>query len=143
MTFNDFAKKTGIITCAAFLFFLFARPSPGWNQSTHRQINLEAVRLFQTRSAGKEKFLLGPLAKEGLSEKLRGAAVASSSLLASDFRSEEAEMSALRWISNAGDWADEPHLYSSVRHSTTPLPCRGSLPYGPERVSRPLRQPCH
>lgn len=125
MTFNDFAKKTGIITCAAFLIFLFARPSPGWNQSTHRQINLEAVRLFQTRSAGKEKFLLGPLAKEGLSEKLRGAAVASSSLLASDFRSEEAEMSALRWISNAGDWADEPHLYSSVRHFYDPLALSG------------------
>ncbi|MGI6782884.1 MAG: hypothetical protein ACOX5A_01545 [Aminivibrio sp.] len=125
MALNNLRKFWVVFSVAVFGVLLPSSPAPGWDQPTHRQINLEAIRLFQSRTAGKEKFRLGPFSKEGLSERLRGVAVASSSLLVSDFRSEEAEMSAQSWITSAGDWADEPHLYSSVRHFYDPLALSG------------------
>ena len=128
MTFCDLKKRGSILLLGAFFIFLFQSAAPGWDQPTHRQINLEAIRLFKSLSAAREKFVLGPFSKEGLTERLRGVAVGGSSLLVSDFRSEEAELTAQGWITSAGDWADEPHLYSSVRHFYDPLSLSGA-PY--------------
>ncbi len=83
------------------------------------------MKLFLSQAGGKEKFSMGPFSPKGLSEPLRGVAVTSSSLLASGFVSAEA---AFRPVVDhqRGDWADEPHLYSSVRHFYDPLSLSGS-----------------
>ncbi|MGI6253021.1 MAG: hypothetical protein ACOYJV_06265 [Aminivibrio sp.] len=125
MTFINLKRSQWILLIVAFLTLLGPGAASPWDQPTHRQINLEAIRLFKSLSPAREKFVLGPFSKEGLSEKLRGVAVGSSSLQVSKFRSEEAEFTAQGWIVSAGDWADEPHLYSSVRHFYDPLSLSG------------------
>ena len=117
--------KKSILALTAVLVFSRA-PADAWSQPPHRQINLEAVKVFLAQAGGKEKFTMGPFSGKGLSEPLRGLAVTSSSLLASGFVSAEAGLSAQSWIINGGDWADEPHLYSSVRHFYDPLSLSGS-----------------
>ena len=126
MTMHDRILKKGTAILAGLLLFAAVSPAHGWSQHPHRQINLEAVKLFLSQAGGKEKFSMGPFSPKGLSEPLRGVAVTSSSLLASGFVSAEAAFSAQSWIINGGDWADEPHLYSSVRHFYDPLSLSGS-----------------
>ena len=121
MTMHDRILKKWTAVLAGLLLFAAVSPAHGWNQHPHRQINLEAVKLFLSQTGGKEKFTKGPLPPKGLSEPLRGVAVTSSSLLASGFVSAEAAFSAQSWIISGGDWADEPHLYSSVRHFYDPV----------------------
>ena len=105
-----------------FLAILLA-PSlaEAWSQAPHSQINAEALRLFLRQAKGKEKFRLGPLAPGAFQKPLRGVGVASSSLTVGDFVSREMNLSMQRWIIMGGDWADEPHLFSSVRHFYDPL----------------------
>lgn len=111
----------------ALLVILTAAPMAlPWGQPTHRQINLEAVKLFLSQWGGKEKFVKAPLGKDALAKPLRGTALVTSSLLASGYKSAEASLSAQAWIVNGGDWADEPHLYSSVRHFYDPLALSGA-----------------
>jgi hypothetical protein len=110
MTMHDRILKKGTAILAGLLLFAAVSPAHGWSQHPHRQINLEAVKLFLSQAGGKEKFSMGPFSPKGLSEPLRGVAVTSSSLLASGFVSAEAAFSAQSWIINGGDWADEPHL---------------------------------
>ena len=124
MTFIQRIRKNGILILAALSLFA-AAPAETWSQHPHRQINLEAVKLFLSRTGGKEKYRMGPFSEKGLSAPLRGVAVTSSSLLASGFVSAEASLSAQSWIISGGDWADEPHLYSSVRHFYDPLSLSG------------------
>ena len=126
MTVHDRILKMGTAVLAGLLLFAAVSPAHGWSQHPHRQVNMEAVKLFLSQAGGKEKFARGPFSRKGLSEPLRGAAVTSSSLLASGFVSAEAALSAQSWIINGGDWADEPHLYSSVRHFYDPLGLSGS-----------------
>jgi len=120
-----------ISRCAAALLaailWIAAAPSfvGAWSQQPHSQINSEAITLFARRMGGKEKFRLGPLVNNALQQPLRGVAVTSSSLTASGFVSAEANYSMRRWIVMGGDWADEPHLYSSVRHFYDPLRITG------------------
>ncbi len=125
MTFRKCTLKNVLPIVAAFLLFAGIQPAEGWSQPTHRQINLEAVKLFLGHAIGREKFAWGPFSKKGLSEPLRGVGVTSSSLLPLDFVSAEANLSAQSWIINGGDWADEPHLYASVRHFYDPLRLSG------------------
>lgn len=111
----------------ALVVILAAAPRAlGWGQPTHMQINKEAVKLFLSQRSGKEKFVKGPLGKDALAKPLRGTALVTSSLLASDYKSAEGSFSAQGWIVNGGDWADEPHLYSSVRHFYDPLALSGA-----------------
>ena len=124
MTFIERIGKNAILALTA-LFLFAAAPAEAWSQHPHRQINLEAVKLFLSRTNGKEKYRMGPFADKGLTEPLRGLAVNSSSLLASGFVSAEASLSGQSWIISGGDWADEPHLYSSVRHFYDPLSWSG------------------
>ncbi|MBL3539336.1 hypothetical protein [Aminivibrio sp.] len=123
ISIEGFFRKS-ILALTAVLVFC-GTPAHGWSQHPHRQINLEAVKLFLSQAGGKEKFTMGPFSGKGLSEPLRGLAVTSSSLLPSDFVSAEANLSAQSWIINGGDWADEPNLYSSVRHFYDPLALSG------------------
>jgi hypothetical protein len=115
-------------TLLAFMVWILAAPSlaEAWSQAPHSQINSEAITLFLRQMKGKEKFSFGPLAEDALNKPLRGVAVDSSSLLASGFVSKEASLSMRRWIIMGGDWADEPHLYSSVRHFYDPLELSGA-----------------
>ena len=126
MTFRKCTLRNALPIVAAFLLFAGIQPAEGWGQPTHRQINLEAVKLFLGQANGSEKFAWGPFSQKGLSEPLRGVGVTSSSLLASGFVSAEAALSAQSWIINGGDWADEPHLYASVRHFYDPLRLSGA-----------------
>ena len=116
-----------IVVIIASILWTFAAPSfvEAWSQQPHSQINSEAITLFVRRMSGKEKFRLGPFVDNALQQPLRGVAVNSSSLTASGFVSAEAEYSMRRWIVMGGDWADEPHLYSSVRHFYDPLRITG------------------
>ncbi len=116
-----------IVVIIASILWTCAAPSfvEAWSQQPHSQINSEAITLFVRRMAGKEKFRLGPFVDNALQQPLRGVAVTSSSLTASGFVSAEAEYSMRRWIVMGGDWADEPHLYSSVRHFYDPLRITG------------------
>ncbi|NCB17942.1 MAG: hypothetical protein EOM65_17440, partial [Synergistales bacterium] len=124
ISIEGFFKKS-ILALTVLLVFSRA-PADAWGQHPHRQINLEAVKLFLAQSTGKGKFTMGPFSGKGLSEPLRGLAVTSTSLTASGFVSAEQSLSAQSWIINGGDWADEPHLYSSVRHFYDPLSLSGS-----------------
>lgn len=107
-----------------------------WEQPTHSQINYEAARLFLTTYAnsGMDKYRLGTITREGLGERLPGIAVAGSSLLIEPFMGYDGYMLERRtgvpsqWIAYGGDWADEPHLYASVRHFYDPLSQWG-VPY--------------
>ncbi len=103
-----------------------------WDQPPHRQINFEAVKVFLRHFKEEEKFKLGPLTKEGLTKTYRGIGVKSSSLLNDTWRPAqwmgfdkyqigEDSLSMTQWIAWGGDWADEPHLYASVRHFYDPL----------------------
>ncbi len=119
-----FFSKTLRQLCAFLLslaIFLVPSLAQAWSQTPHSQINAEALRLFLRQAKGKEKFRLGPLAPGAFQEPLRGVGVASSSLKVGDFVSREANLSMQRWIIMGGDWADEPHLFSSVRHFYDPL----------------------
>lgn len=124
MTYNRRIRRNTILLLTA-LFLFAAVPAEAWSQHTHRQINLEAVKLFLSHTKGKEKYRLGPFADTGLTEPLRGIAVGGSSLLVSDFLPTEGVLSPRGWIISGGDWADEPHLYSSVRHFYDPLSLSG------------------
>ncbi|NLB82845.1 MAG: hypothetical protein GX791_01230, partial [Synergistaceae bacterium] len=124
MTFIGRIRKNTILMLTALSIFA-AAPAGAWSQQTHRQINLEAVKLFLSRIDGREKYRMGPFGDKGLSKSLRGVGVSGSSLLVSGFVSAEASLSGQSWIISGGDWADEPHLYSSVRHFYDPLSWSG------------------
>jgi len=134
------AISRSIAVLLALTLLWQAAPAAAWNQASHRQINLEAVRLFMRLSAGssRQKYAWGPISPQGYSEPLRGIAVTSSSLLVDPYTPpgyagplqlihlngytlglDASPMDA--WISAGGDWADEPHLYASVRHFYDPL----------------------
>ncbi|PKN43139.1 MAG: hypothetical protein CVU60_01920 [Deltaproteobacteria bacterium HGW-Deltaproteobacteria-18] len=110
------------IFCAALLLFLAsAHDGFAWNQGTHRQINYEAVNVFYRQMEGKKKYLLGPLPDEFRKEPYRGIAVTSSGLDVGHYGIAEGSFTMPQWITVGGDWADEPHLYASVRHFYDPL----------------------
>ncbi len=110
--------KNKLIIWALSLVMLFAlaQNAAAWNQGTHRQINYEAVQLFLSQMEEKEKYQLGPITRELLSEPYRGIAVSSSGLLIKDYQIEAGSYTMPQWITLGGDWADEPHVYSSLRH---------------------------
>lgn len=129
-----------IAVLLATTLLLQAGPASAWQQVTHRQINLEAVRLFMRLYAGSslQKYAWGQISQRGYSEPLRGIAVTSSSLLVEPYTPPRYAgplqlihlsgytlgLDALpldAWVSAGGDWADEPHLYASVRHFYDPL----------------------
>jgi len=120
-------KNLRTVLVPILLFWIFLIPSfvEAWSQAPHSQINAEALRLFLRQAKGEEKFRLGPFAQGAFQEHLRGVGVTSSSLKAGDFVSREMNLSMQRWIIMGGDWADEPHLFSSVRHFYDPLRMEG------------------
>lgn len=99
-----------------------------WEQPTHSQINLEAGRVFLQRYAfsGMEKYRMGQFYQQGFQEQYRGIAVESKSLLIDPWRGfdkyriGERSLTLGQWVFYGGDWADEPHLYASVRHFYDP-----------------------
>ena len=111
------------ILCAALILLFLAAAHDGfaWNQGTHRQINYEAVNVFYRQMEGKKKYLLGPLPEEFRKEPYRGIAVTSSGLDVGHYGIAEGSFTMPQWIVVGGDWADEPHLYASVRHFYDPL----------------------
>lgn len=109
--------------CTALLLLFLALTHDGlaWNQGTHRQINYEAVNVFYRQMEGKKKYLLGPLPDELRQKPCRGIAVTSSGLDIGHYTIAEGSFTMPQWIIVGGDWADEPHLYASVRHFYDPL----------------------
>jgi hypothetical protein len=105
---------------------LMAQTSGAWEQGTHRQINYEAVQVFLSQIDEHEKFQWGPITERTRRQPYRGIAVASSSMFKGDFKLTEGHYTMPQWIVLGGDWADEPHLYASVRHFYDPL--RKNLP---------------
>ena len=124
MSFRKALKRI-FLSILVFQIFLVPSLAEAWSQAPHSQINAEALRLFLRQARGEEKFRLGPLAPGAFQERLRGVGVASSSLNVGDFVSREMNLSMQRWIIMGGDWADEPHLFSSVRHFYDPLRIEG------------------
>lgn len=120
-----------VLLFTAVLLTLSSDRAAAWNQETHKQINYEALKVFHRQFSGEEKYRLGPIDPRGYEEKLRGIAVTSSSLfrsgsgVAEDYKIEEASFTMPLWIIYGGDWADEPHLYASVRHFYDPLKVSG------------------
>lgn len=111
--------------------FLLAQPSAlfAWEQSaenqTHQQINYEAIKVFANRFSGLEKYRLGPVDINS-AERYRGIAVTSSSkfvdpLAGTKYTIAEQDLTMTQWIVWGGAWADEPHLYASVRHFYDPV----------------------
>ena len=107
-------------------------PLASWNQHPHRQVNFEATKVFFAGAAAAQKFQLGPISEVGRNALHRGIAVTSSTLfvkpvggLAKSYQLGEERHSMAAWISLGGDWADEPHLYASVRHFYDPLEVNG------------------
>jgi antitoxin component YwqK of YwqJK toxin-antitoxin module len=105
-----------------------------WSQPAHRQINTEAVDLFMRRYGASEmsKYQLGPIDQAAYGMPLRGIAVTSRSLLIEPwspagwmgfggYELADAQLTPAEWVVAGGDWADEPHLYASVRHFFDPL----------------------
>ncbi len=119
------ALRSIFLSMLVFWIFLLPSLAGAWSQAPHSQINAQAIRLFLGQMKGEEKFRLGPLAPGALQKTFRGVCVDSSSLTASEFVSKEANFSMQRWIIMGGDWADEPHLYSSVRHFYDPRRIEG------------------
>lgn len=115
--------KTKLCCWMLFLvvFLTMASSAAAWNQGTHRQINYEAVNLFNQQMENKKKYELGPLSEELRKESCRGISVASASLLAGDYKIAEGTFTMPQWIMLGGDWADEPNLYASVRHFYDPV----------------------
>jgi len=103
-----------------------------WEQPTHSQINFEAGRVFLRKyaSSGMDKYRLGRFSQQGLDEQYRGIAVESRSALIDPWRGADLVFDAYKigersltlgqWVFYGGDWADEPHLYASVRHFYDP-----------------------
>ena len=124
-------KTVHIIAVLVLLGFQLVHcgTASAWNQDPHKQINFEAVKLFLNHYAlsDMEKYRVGRFDRRGLTERYRGIAVASESLLIEPWRGfapyeiVEDAMTMSQWIAWGGDWADEPHLYSSVRHFYDPL----------------------
>lgn len=130
-------KKLLFLTFGLSLFFLSIQPATilAWEMSpqmlTHQQINLEAMRVFESAFANHEKYQLGPVdVKSG--EQYRGIKVASSSRFidpitpgTAKYELSEGQHTMSEWIMFGGGWADEPHLYASVRHFYDPLKLSG------------------
>ncbi len=129
------ARTARVASCALALAILgVVTPLQGWTQAPHRQINAEAVAAFFARMEREpsEKFRLGPVPTDERKALHRGIAVTSSTMfvkpsggLAEAYEIGEARHSMPAWISLGGDWADEPHLYASVRHFYDPLQVAG------------------
>jgi len=113
------------------LFLTWGRAA-AWSQETHKQINYEAMKIFHDQFANEEKFQLGPI-DAGYQEFYKGIAVKSSSLFIDPYAANqmgkyelgEDTHTLLEWVALGGDWADEPHLYASVRHFYDPLKVSG------------------
>jgi hypothetical protein len=125
---------TTVVACIIVLSLLLpVGTARAWEQPTHSQINFEAVKLFMRRfaSSDMEKYRLGRFEPRGWNQPLRGIAVESRSLLIDPwpvadrvfdaYKIGERTMEMSQWIAYGGDWADEPHLYASVRHFYDPL----------------------
>ncbi|ACU90605.1 hypothetical protein Dbac_2526 [Desulfomicrobium baculatum DSM 4028] len=112
-----------LFSCVLFLLLVapISHEASAWDQGTHRQINYEAVNVFYRQMEGKKKYLLGPLPDELRKEPYRGIAVTSSGLDVGHYRIVAGSFTMPQWIVVGGDWADEPHLYASVRHFYDPL----------------------
>lgn len=126
---NNSSKR---ILMAVSLFVLLAATAfqaSAWEQPTHRQINYEALKKFFDRMPGNAKYERGLITEEGRRERCRGIAVTSSTLFRSPrpqalferYSLAEGNFAMPQWIVSGGDWADEPHLYASVRHFYDPL----------------------
>ncbi|GAB1487381.1 hypothetical protein MASR2M79_24380 [Aminivibrio sp.] len=66
MTYNRRIRRNTILLLTA-LFLAAAFPREARSQHTHRQINLEAVKLFLSHTKGKEKHRIGSFADTGAS----------------------------------------------------------------------------
>ncbi|MCJ8501256.1 PKD domain-containing protein [Desulfatitalea alkaliphila] len=113
-----------LLTCmflCAFLIPSMTQNASAWNQGTHRQINHEAVNLFLSQMQNKEKYSLSPITRDLRNEPYRGIAVDSSCLYVKDYQLTLGNYTMAQWIVLGGDWADEPHLYASLRHFYDPL----------------------
>jgi len=104
------ARLTRAITVALALAMLaVGAPLLGWNQKPHRQINFEATKVFFERAT-----------EEG-SDKSSTMFIKPVGGLAEAYQLGEGRHAMAAWITLGGDWADEPHLYASVRHFYDPL----------------------
>jgi len=126
--FHRIAKLKKIIQAIiAFLIaaavMLPASSAYAWVQHTHEWINYEATKVFMDKfnTSDFEKYEMGPIDIESFQDKYRGIAVTSSSKTIPNYTIEEMSLNPRQWIVKGGDWADEPHLYASVRHFFDPL----------------------
>lgn len=113
------------------MVLLFPGRGLAWTQETHKQINFHATNTFFDSFAGLDKYQLGALDPAATAESLKGIVVLSSTTFVDpvgpfgQYLVGEGLMPLRNWIVMGGDWADEPHLYASVRHFYDPLKMSG------------------
>lgn len=115
-------KKLIIYLFTAIALFITSPVSSAWEQETHVQINLEAIKKFETEFGGDEKYTKAPLVKENI---YTGLAVSGTSLLDKNHKMITTEKTYEGWIIHGGYAADEPNVYASVRHFYDPLALSG------------------
>jgi hypothetical protein len=120
-----------VLVMAIAILLLSSRISLAWTQEAHKQINFHATNTFFSSFASLDKYRLGPIDAAATSQPLKGIAVLSSSTFVDpvgpfgQYLVGERLLPLRNWIVMGGDWADEPHLYASVRHFYDPLKMSG------------------
>ncbi len=128
-------NATRLVSTALATTFAIILLVPGsalaWTQPTHRQINFHATNTFFNSFASLDKYKLGAIDPAATATPLKGIAVLSSSTFVDpigpfgQYLVGEGLLPLRNWIILGGDWADEPHLYASVRHFYDPLKLSG------------------
>jgi hypothetical protein len=112
----------GVALACVAAIALPAWPAWAWNQPTHIAINDQSIKKFQSTFASLEKYQWGKLDERAF---YTGVGTFSHVWFAKDFRPAERTLSLSDWVSQAGDWADEPELYAAVRHFYDPMALSG------------------
>ncbi len=123
-------KKTISIFLCFLLVFLQSNIAVAWSQDTHEAINANAIRTFINNFREHDKYKMGPITADGINDELPGIKVTSSTwffeprygtqIYAGRYNMEEDKGKMFAWIQKGGDWADEPHVYMSIRHFYDP-----------------------
>jgi|GEM_PF-3854307 len=93
-----------------------------WNQPTHKAVNHQAVEKFKVAFGGARKFTLGPV---NFAEFYTGVGLIGARYFAATTTPDRRTLQLTAWVTEGGDWADEPQLYAAVRHFYDPLALSG------------------
>lgn len=101
---------------------LAAGTTEAWNQKTHKAVNHQAVEKFKIAFGGAGKYRLGPV---DFDEFYTGVGLIGARYLAATTSPDRRTLQLTAWVTEGGDWADEPQLYAAVRHFYDPLALSG------------------